>query len=186
MRSLRFLPTFATLITALVVAVECAGSESQIAPDRGGEDVDRLYDSILGSEIATDHINGLRVAVEDVPAALDTRVAYLAILVGVPFPSKNRPRRALPRACCDLIVIRPAGCPMGSAPHMWRRSDYRSATTAVVRLPRAVCLLGERFRTRGQSRAIESPCEIVLSHRNDCRSVRQSSSSEILNHGRDS
>lgn len=178
MRSLCFLPTFATLATALVVAVGCARSELVIALDRGGEDVDRLYDSILGSVDAADHINGPRVAVDDVHAALN-------ILVGVPSPSRNRPRRALTRACCDLIVIRTAGRQMGGAPHLWRGSDYRSVTTAVVRRPRAVCLFGERFCPLGQPRAIESPCTVAISRGNDCRSVRQVLSSEIINSRRD-
>jgi hypothetical protein len=186
MRSLRFLPTFATLATALVVAVGCARSESVIALDRGGEDVDRLYDANLRSEVATDHINSPRIAGEDVRAALDAQVAYLDILVGVPSLRRNRPRRALTRACCDVMTIRPAGCPMDSAPHLCRSSEYRAVTTSTARFPCNVCLFAERFCTRGQSRVIESPCEMVLSRRNDYRSVRQASSSEIINHRRDS
>lgn len=186
MRSLRFLSAFAALLAALVVAVGCAGSELVIALDRGGEDVDRLYDSILGSGVITDHINGLRVAVEDVRAALDAQVAYLAVLVGVPSLGRNRSRRALTRACCDVMAIRPAGCPMGSVPHLWRIGDHRSATIAVVRFPRNVGLLAECFCTLGQSRMIESRCEIVLSRRTVCRSVRQASSSEVINSRRES
>ncbi|MCJ0907474.1 hypothetical protein [Rhodococcus sp. ARC_M6] len=48
----------------------------------GGGDVDRLYQQIVGSELAIGHTATLRGDVDDVRAGLDAQVAYLDSLIG--------------------------------------------------------------------------------------------------------
>ncbi|NMM83288.1 hypothetical protein B2J88_02745 [Rhodococcus sp. SRB_17] len=48
----------------------------------GGGDVDRLYQQIVGAELAIEHTTTVRGAVDDVRAGFDAQVAYLDSLIG--------------------------------------------------------------------------------------------------------
>lgn len=48
----------------------------------GGGEVDRLYQQIVGTELAIEHTATLRSDIDDVRAGLDAQVAYLDSLIG--------------------------------------------------------------------------------------------------------
>ena len=48
----------------------------------GGQDVDRLYEDIVGAECSIERTSALRNNIDDIRAALEAQVAYLDSLIG--------------------------------------------------------------------------------------------------------
>jgi hypothetical protein len=74
------LRAYEAALTSIATSVRKLRTVTEMAT--GGQDVDRLYEDIVGAECSIERTSPLRNDIDDIRAALEAQVAYLASLIG--------------------------------------------------------------------------------------------------------